>query len=109
MGEKAKRVKLDYDAICDELDIQGKSKTWLSTEIGRSRSYFSNLPGTRLGATVPKNMEAIIQGVEMFEELYKFISRLHYGIKFMPEKDFDELLSRCDWEQKMYALCFRYW
>lgn len=26
----------------------------------------------------------------MFEELYKFISRLHYGIKFMPEKDFDE-------------------
>ena len=45
---------------------------------------------------------------EMFEELYKFISRLHYGIKFMPEKDFDELLSRCDWEQKMYALCFRY-
>ncbi len=27
----------------------------------------------------------------MFEELYKFISRLHYGIKFMPEKDFDEL------------------
>ena len=50
-----------------------------------------------------------IQGVAMFEELYKFISRLHYGIKFMPEKDFDELLSRCDWEQKMYALCFRYW
>jgi hypothetical protein len=44
----------------------------------------------------------------MFEELYKFISRLHYWIKFMPEKDFDELLSRCDWEQKMYALCFRY-
>ena len=40
----------------------------------------------------------------MFEELYKFISRLHYGIKFMLEKDFDELLSRCDWEQKMYAL-----
>ena len=33
MGEKAKRVKLDYDAICDELDIQGKSKTWLSAEI----------------------------------------------------------------------------
>lgn len=56
-----------------------------------------------------KNMKAIIQGVAMFEELYKFISRLHYGIKFMPEKDFDELLSRCDWEQKMYALCFRYW
>ena len=56
-----------------------------------------------------KNMTAIIQGVEMFEELYQFISRLHYGIKFMPEKDFDELLSRCDWEQKMYALCFRYW
>ena len=56
-----------------------------------------------------KNMKAIIQGVEMFEELYKFISRLHYGIKFMPEQDFDELLSRCDWEQKMYALCFRYW
>ncbi len=26
----------------------------------------------------------------MFEELYKFISRLHYGIKFMPEKDFDD-------------------
>mgnify|MGYP000005207082 FL=1 len=45
----------------------------------------------------------------MFEELYKFISRLHYRIKFMPEKDFDELLSQCDWEQKMYALCFRYW
>lgn len=22
----------------------------------------------------------------MFEELYKFISRLHYGIKFMPER-----------------------
>lgn len=49
-----------------------------------------------------------VVGVAMFEELYKFISRLHYGIKFMPEKDFDELLSRCDWEQKMYALCFRY-
>ena len=67
MGEKAKRVKLDYDAICDELDIQGKSKTWLSTEIGRSRSYFSNLPGTRLGATVQKNMEELItdrNGVE---------------------------------------------
>lgn len=60
MGEKAKRVKLDYDAICDELIIQGKSKTWLSAEIGRSKSYFSNLPGTRLGATVPKNMEALI-------------------------------------------------
>lgn len=44
----------------------------------------------------------------MFEELYKFISRLHYGIKFMPEKGFDELLSRCDWEQNMYALRFRY-
>ena len=44
----------------------------------------------------------------MFKEIYKFISRLHYGIKFMPEKDFNELLSRCDWEQKMYALCFRY-
>ena len=44
----------------------------------------------------------------MFEELYKFISRLHYGIKFMLEKDFDELLSRCDGEQRMYALCFRY-
>lgn len=26
MGEKAKRVKLDYDAICDELDIQGNQK-----------------------------------------------------------------------------------
>jgi hypothetical protein len=50
-----------------------------------------------------------IQGVAMFEELYKFISRLHYGIKFMPEKDFDELLSRCEWEQKIYALYFRYW
>ena len=37
----------------------------------------------------------------MFEELYKFIFRLHYGIKFMPEKDFDELLSRWDWEQKI--------
>lgn len=60
MGEKAKRVKLDYDAICDELDIQGKSKTWLSAEIGRSRSYFSNLPGTRAGAIVPENMEALI-------------------------------------------------
>lgn len=36
----------------------------------------------------------------MFEELYKFISRLHYGIKFMPEKDFDELLSRCDWSKR---------
>ena len=44
----------------------------------------------------------------MFEELYKFISRLHYGIKFMPEKDFDELLSLCDWQEKIYALCFRY-
>lgn len=60
MGEKAKRVKLDYDAICDELDIQGKSKTWLSAEIGRSRSYFSNLPGTRAGAIAPENMEALI-------------------------------------------------
>lgn len=50
-----------------------------------------------------------IQGVVMFEELYKFISRLHCGIKFMPEKNFNELLSRCDWEQKIYALCFRYW
>lgn len=46
--------------------------------------------------------------VQVSEELYKIIFRLHYGIKFMPEKDFDELLSRCDWEQKMYALCFRY-
>ena len=45
----------------------------------------------------------------MFEELYKFIARLHYRIKFMPEKDFDELLSRCDLEQKIYVLCFRYW
>nr|DAQ70514.1 MAG TPA: hypothetical protein [Bacteriophage sp.] len=33
---------------------------------------------------------------------------MHYGIKFMPAKDFDELLSLCDWEQKMYALYFRY-
>lgn len=49
-----------------------------------------------------------IQEVAMFKEIYKFISRLHYGIKFMPEKDFNELLSRCDWEQKIYALCFRY-
>lgn len=47
--------------------------------------------------------------MKMLEEIYKFIVKLHYGIKFMPEKDFDELLSRCDWEQKMYALCFRYW
>lgn len=45
----------------------------------------------------------------MFQEIYRFITRLHYGIKFMPEKDFNELLSRCDWEQKIYALCFRYW
>jgi hypothetical protein len=44
----------------------------------------------------------------MFEELYKFIARLHYGIKFMSEKDFNKLLSRCDWEQKIYALSFRY-
>lgn len=44
----------------------------------------------------------------MFKEIYKFISRVHYRIKFMPEKDFNELLSRCDWEQKIYALCFRY-
>ena len=50
-----------------------------------------------------------IQGVAMFKEIYKFISRLYYGIKFMPEKDFNELLSRCDWEQKIYALFFRYW
>lgn len=60
MSEKTKRVQLDYDAICGELKIQGKSKTWLSTEIGRSRSYFSNLPGTRDGAIVPENMEALI-------------------------------------------------
>ncbi len=45
----------------------------------------------------------------MFQEIYRFITRLHYGIKFMPEKDFNELLSRCDWEQKIYAFYFRYW
>ena len=32
----------------------------------------------------------------MFEELYKFISRLHYGIKFMPEKDISVRLGAKD-------------
>ena len=42
MSEKTKRVQLDYDAICDELQIQGKSKTWLSAEI-RSEEHTSEL------------------------------------------------------------------
>lgn len=46
--------------------------------------------------------------MKMLEEIYKFIVKLHYGIKFMTEKDFDELLSLCDWQEKIYALCFRY-
>lgn len=75
-----KRVQLGYDAICDELAIKGKSKAWLSAEIGRSRSYFANLPGTRHGTVVPENVESLISRTLGYEP----------GTFVLPEEGNDE-------------------
>nr|DAE36374.1 MAG TPA: hypothetical protein [Caudoviricetes sp.] len=75
-----KRVQLGYDAISDELAIKGKSKAWLSAEIGRSRSYFANLPGTRHGAVVPENVESLISRTLGYEP----------GTFVLPEEENDE-------------------
>ena len=63
MGNKLDTVSLDYDRICEELAKRKKSKTWLSIEIGKSRSYFTNLPGSRRGTNVPTNVESLISRV----------------------------------------------
>lgn len=60
MSKKLNIVPLDYERICKELEKQKKSKIWLSVEIGKSRSYFSNLPGSKRGKSVPENVEALI-------------------------------------------------
>lgn len=67
MGNKLDTVSLDYDRICEELVKQKKSKTWLSIEIGKSRSYFTNLPGSRRGTNVPTNVESLISRVLGYE------------------------------------------
>lgn len=67
MGNKLDTVSLDYNRICEELAKQKKSKTWLSIEIGKSRSYFTNLPGSRRGTNVPTNVESLISRVLGYE------------------------------------------
>jgi hypothetical protein len=44
----------------------------------------------------------------MFEEIYRFIFKLRLGIKLMSDTDFARLLDSCDYQQKIYALYFRY-
>lgn len=44
----------------------------------------------------------------MFQEIYRFLSKLHLQIKFMSDEDFDKLLTQCDYQQTIYALYFRY-
>lgn len=44
----------------------------------------------------------------MFEEIGRFILQLRLSIKLMTEDDFVELLKKCDYQQTLYALYFRY-
>lgn len=52
-----KKVKIDYDRLCEELKKHGKSKEGFSVELGRGKSYISNL---RRNPELPESMEKII-------------------------------------------------
>lgn len=60
MSKKLDNVTLDYERLLDELKKQGKTKTWLSVEIGRSVSYISCLSKKGESPVVPNNLEALI-------------------------------------------------
>jgi hypothetical protein len=44
----------------------------------------------------------------MFDSIYRFIFELRLQIKIMPHDDFIKLLDKCDYQQLIYALYFRY-
>lgn len=60
MSKKLDNVTLDYERLLEELKKQGKTKTWLSVEIGRSVSYISCLSKKGESPVVPNNLEALI-------------------------------------------------
>lgn len=47
-------------------------------------------------------------GDSMFDSIYRFIFELRLQIKIMPYDDFIKLLDRCNYQQLIYALYFRY-
>lgn len=47
-------------------------------------------------------------GDSMFETIYSFIFKLRLQIKIMSHDDFIKLLDKCDYQQLIYALYFRY-
>lgn len=44
----------------------------------------------------------------LFDSIYRFIFKLRLQIKIMPYDDFIKLLDRCNYQQLIYALYFRY-
>jgi hypothetical protein len=44
----------------------------------------------------------------MFEDICRFVYELRLRIKLMSDTDFVRLLDSCDYQQKIYALYFRY-
>ena len=51
------KVRIDYGRLCAEIARNGKTKEGFSLELGRSRSYISNLAKTR---EQPKSVEQVM-------------------------------------------------
>lgn len=90
-----KTVKLDYKAICEELNRQKKSMRWLSNEIGRSDGYFAGM--MRNEADVKENIEALISRTLGYEPGDFTLTDYH------KEKPKDEIERNMVFIEKLYA------
>ena len=58
------KVRIDYGKLCAEIARNGKSKESFSLELGRSRSYISNLAKTREQPKSVEQVMCILLGIE---------------------------------------------
>lgn len=60
-----KKVTIDYEKLCEELNRQGKTKQGFSLEIGRGKDYIVSI---KHRPEQPENMESLMCRLEISHE-----------------------------------------